>query len=285
MRNCRSPAAPATSPRTASTRSIRASASPMRRAVLGGQRRRHQRVRDGVEGGLGRQRQDLVVERRDRQLLSGRLDEALDPVVDQRLPARIEPGVGAAERAGAGCAEAADTETRVKASIRSRGTRTLYIKLACRAPALLGGRGSVVHPGLKFGRGLMTKIALALGLCVSRRRSRRRRPVGSAGERPAAFSRTGEKGPEVGRAGGAGQIVGPIYSVGTRGLSVFLIKTTAGHIIINSAMPGSGPMTEAAIRKLGLDPNDIKLLLTGHATAITPAHMRTCRSSPAPGSR
>jgi para-nitrobenzyl esterase len=61
------------------------------------------------------------------------------------------------------------------------------------------------------------------------------------------------------------KIVGPIYSVGTKGLSVFLITTTEGHIIINSAMPGSGPMTEAAIRTLGLDPRDIKLLLAGHA--------------------
>jgi metallo-beta-lactamase class B len=61
------------------------------------------------------------------------------------------------------------------------------------------------------------------------------------------------------------KIVGPIYSVGTKGLSVFLIKTTEGLIIINTAMPGSGPMTETAIRKLGFDPKDIKLLLTGHA--------------------
>lgn len=61
------------------------------------------------------------------------------------------------------------------------------------------------------------------------------------------------------------KIVGPVYSVGTRGLSVFLVKTSEGLIVINTAMPGSGPMTEAAIRKLGMDPKDIRLLLTGHA--------------------
>jgi metallo-beta-lactamase class B len=60
-------------------------------------------------------------------------------------------------------------------------------------------------------------------------------------------------------------IIGPIYAVGTKGLSVFLIRTSEGHIIINTAMPGSGPLTEAAIRKLGLDPREIRLLLTGHA--------------------
>src|SRR4029450_1204160 len=32
------------------------------------------------------------------------------------------------------------------------------------------------------------------------------------------------------------KLVGPIYSVGTKGLSVFLIKTTEGLIMINTAM-------------------------------------------------
>ena len=61
------------------------------------------------------------------------------------------------------------------------------------------------------------------------------------------------------------KIVGPIYSVGTKGLSVFLARTTEGLIVINTPMPGSGPMVEAAIRKLGFDPKDIRLLLAGHA--------------------
>jgi metallo-beta-lactamase class B len=61
------------------------------------------------------------------------------------------------------------------------------------------------------------------------------------------------------------KIVGPIYSVGTRGLSVFLVKTTEGLIVINTPMPGSGPMVEGAIRKLGFGPKDIRLLLAGHA--------------------
>lgn len=61
------------------------------------------------------------------------------------------------------------------------------------------------------------------------------------------------------------KIVGPISFVGTRGLSVFLIQTSQGHILLNTGMPGSGPMIEASIRKLGLKPEDIKILLTGHA--------------------
>jgi len=45
------------------------------------------------------------------------------------------------------------------------------------------------------------------------------------------------------------KIAGPVYFVGTRGLSVFLITTPAGHILINTGMPGSGPMIEAPIRR------------------------------------
>jgi metallo-beta-lactamase class B len=61
------------------------------------------------------------------------------------------------------------------------------------------------------------------------------------------------------------KIAGPIYFVGTKGLSVFLIKTSEGLIVLNTGMPGSGPLIEASIRKLGFKPADIKLLLCGHA--------------------
>jgi len=61
------------------------------------------------------------------------------------------------------------------------------------------------------------------------------------------------------------KIVGPIYFVGTQGLSVFLITTPDGHIVLNTGMPGSGPLIAASIRKLGFDPKEIKLLLIGHA--------------------
>lgn len=64
-----------------------------------------------------------------------------------------------------------------------------------------------------------------------------------------------------------GRIVGPIYFVGTKGLGVFLIRSSEGLIVINTGMPGSGPMTEEAIRSLGMEPQDIRLLLTSHAHA------------------
>jgi metallo-beta-lactamase class B len=60
-------------------------------------------------------------------------------------------------------------------------------------------------------------------------------------------------------------LVGPIYFVGTKGLAVYLITTSAGHLVLNTGMPGSGPMIAASIRKLGFKPEDIRILLTGHA--------------------
>ena len=60
-------------------------------------------------------------------------------------------------------------------------------------------------------------------------------------------------------------IAGPLYFVGTEGLGVWLIKSSAGLILLNTGMPGSGPMIEKSIRTLGFNPKDIKLLLASHA--------------------
>ncbi|HEX4826528.1 MAG TPA: subclass B3 metallo-beta-lactamase [Candidatus Polarisedimenticolaceae bacterium] len=61
------------------------------------------------------------------------------------------------------------------------------------------------------------------------------------------------------------KIAGPIYFVGTEGLGVWLITTSKGHMLLNTGMPGSGPMIESSIRKLGFKTEDVKLLLVSHA--------------------
>ncbi len=61
------------------------------------------------------------------------------------------------------------------------------------------------------------------------------------------------------------RIVGPIYFVGTKGLGAFLITTSEGHVLMNTGMPSSGPMIVDSIRKLGFKPEDIKLMINGHA--------------------
>ena len=60
-------------------------------------------------------------------------------------------------------------------------------------------------------------------------------------------------------------IAGPLYFVGTKGLSSFLFVTSEGNILLNTADPTSGPMIEASIRKLGFKPEDIKIMINGHA--------------------
>ena len=61
------------------------------------------------------------------------------------------------------------------------------------------------------------------------------------------------------------KIVGPLYFVGTKGLGVFLFTTPEGHILMNTGMPSSGPMIVDSIRKLGFKPEDIKIMINGHA--------------------
>ncbi|HUD71912.1 MAG TPA: subclass B3 metallo-beta-lactamase [Dongiaceae bacterium] len=60
-------------------------------------------------------------------------------------------------------------------------------------------------------------------------------------------------------------VAGPIWYVGTQDLGVYLITTPAGHILIDGAMPGSGPAIAASIEKAGFKPEDIKQLLITHA--------------------
>jgi metallo-beta-lactamase class B len=60
------------------------------------------------------------------------------------------------------------------------------------------------------------------------------------------------------------RVVGPLHFVGTRGLSSWLFATSEGHILLNTGMPGSGPMIAASIRKLGFRPEDIRIIINGH---------------------
>lgn len=60
-------------------------------------------------------------------------------------------------------------------------------------------------------------------------------------------------------------IVGPLYFVGTQGLGSWLFATREGHILLNTGSPKSGPMIAESIRRLGFQPEEIRILLNGHA--------------------
>jgi metallo-beta-lactamase class B len=61
------------------------------------------------------------------------------------------------------------------------------------------------------------------------------------------------------------RIVGPLFFIGTKGLGAFLFTTSEGHILMNTGMPSSGPMMVESIRELGFRPEDIKVMINGHA--------------------
>ena len=60
------------------------------------------------------------------------------------------------------------------------------------------------------------------------------------------------------------KIVGPLYFVGTEGLSSWLFATPEGHILLNTGTPNSGPMIVESIQKLGYEPEAIKIIINGH---------------------
>ncbi len=70
-------------------------------------------------------------------------------------------------------------------------------------------------------------------------------------------------------------IAGPIYFVGTEGLGAYLIKTSDGHILLNTGMRSSGPMIEWSISQIKhlapkgkheeVKTKNIKWLLANHA--------------------
>ncbi|MEN9571611.1 MAG: hypothetical protein RL172_2842 [Bacteroidota bacterium] len=82
---------------------------------------------------------------------------------------------------------------------------------------------------------------------------------------PALFLQVATKSQAWNEPAEPARVVGNIYSVGTRGLTAWLITSPQGHILVNTGMPASGQLIETAIRKLGFKPEDIKYLLTCHA--------------------
>lgn len=61
------------------------------------------------------------------------------------------------------------------------------------------------------------------------------------------------------------QLIGNIYYVGTDGIAVYVIKTSQGLILMDTAMLQSTGMIKDNIAKLGLEVADIKVILNSHA--------------------
>lgn len=60
------------------------------------------------------------------------------------------------------------------------------------------------------------------------------------------------------------QVYGNTYYVGTQGLSVILITSPQGHVLIDGALPESVALVAANIRSLGFRVEDVKLIFNSH---------------------
>ena len=63
----------------------------------------------------------------------------------------------------------------------------------------------------------------------------------------------------------AHRVIGNLYSVGTYDLSVFLVTSDEGHILINTGLEGSTPLIRKGMKSLGFRLEDVKILLTMQA--------------------
>jgi metallo-beta-lactamase class B len=61
------------------------------------------------------------------------------------------------------------------------------------------------------------------------------------------------------------RIFGNTYYVGPRGLSSVLVTSSAGHVLIDGALPQSAPMIARHIQQLGFKMSDVKIILSSHA--------------------
>lgn len=61
------------------------------------------------------------------------------------------------------------------------------------------------------------------------------------------------------------QLIDNIYYVGTDGIAVYVIKTSQGLILMDTALPQSTGMIKDNIARLGLKVADIKIILNSHA--------------------
>lgn len=60
------------------------------------------------------------------------------------------------------------------------------------------------------------------------------------------------------------RIIGNVYDIGTCGIVVLLVTGPAGNIVIDAATPEAVPSILANIRRLGLRPADVRILLSTH---------------------
>jgi metallo-beta-lactamase class B len=60
-------------------------------------------------------------------------------------------------------------------------------------------------------------------------------------------------------------VIGNVYFVGSKGLGIYLITTSQGHVLVNAGLAESVPFIQESVAQLGFKFNDVKILLISHA--------------------
>ena len=60
------------------------------------------------------------------------------------------------------------------------------------------------------------------------------------------------------------RIFGNVYHVGTCGITVLLVASDEGHVLLDTGTAGSAPLVAANIEALGFDPADVEWIVTSH---------------------
>jgi metallo-beta-lactamase class B len=109
------------------------------------------------------------------------------------------------------------------------------------------------------GTGLLAFAAIALAACTP---TSTPAPRDQAATPPLETACAGRD--RWGDAAPPAHIFGNTYYVGTCGISVILITSPQGHVLIDGAVESAVPSILANIRALGFDPRDVRILLNTH---------------------
>ena len=61
------------------------------------------------------------------------------------------------------------------------------------------------------------------------------------------------------------RVVGDLYEVGSAGISTFALKTSAGVVLLDAGMADYAPHVLENLKAVGVQPSDVKVILTSHA--------------------
>ena len=114
-------------------------------------------------------------------------------------------------------------------------------------------------------------LAVMLAGCAATRQPAAAVPATDATARPIAQPHAGTAPPAPCRdetdwneAAGPRHVFGNTWYIGSCGVSALLVATPAGHVVVDAGTAEYAPRVLANLRALGVDPRDVRMLLSSH---------------------